>query len=127
MMWRREALRFGLVGVAQLCIELGVFVLTSAMGLPVGWANLVGRVSAAVLGFLGNAHYTFSARRSAPLDRAALMRFATLWSATTLLSTMSLAGIEYYLGLGTAWLLKPVVDGSLVLASFLINRHWVYR
>jgi len=127
MIWRREALRFGIVGVAQLSIDWGVFVATSAMGLPVAWANLVGRVSGAVLGFLGNAHYTFSARRSAPLDRAALLRFATLWSATTLVSTLSVAGIEHYFGLGTAWALKPVIDGSLVLASFLVNRHWVYR
>lgn len=127
MIWRREALRFGIVGVAQLCIDWGVFVATSALGLPVGWANLVGRVSAAAIGFLGNAHFTFSARRSAPLDRAALLRFATLWSVTTLVSTLSLASIEHHFGLGTAWALKPVVEGSLVLASFLVNRHWVYR
>lgn len=127
MRWRTEALRFGIVGVAQLLIDRGVFVATSAIGLPVGWANVVGRISGATLGYFANAHYTFGERRSRPLDRATLLRFAMLWSATTLLSTAAVAGIEHVFGLGTAWVLKPIVDGSLVLVSFLVSRHWVYR
>lgn len=126
MIWR-EAIRFGMVGLAQLVLDWAVFVATSWFGLPVAWANLAGRLSGACLGYVANAHYTFAERRQRALDRATLLRFATVWVSTTVLSTVAVAAVERQAGLEAAWLVKPLVDAALVGLSFLASRHWVYR
>lgn len=123
----REVLRFGLVGVTQIGIDWAIFVGLTALGVPVLAANIAGRISGASFGYLANAHFTFSHRRSEPLGRGALFRFAVLWIATTLASTAAMMAIESEWGLGYAWLLKPVVDALLAGGSFLASRHWVYR
>lgn len=123
----REVLRFGLVGLAQIGIDWAVFVGLTALGLPVLPANVAGRVTGASFGFLANAHFTFSHRRREPLGRGALFRFALLWLATTLASTVAMLGIESGWGLAFAWALKPIVDAVLAGGSFLASRHWVYR
>ncbi|MGL6291764.1 MAG: GtrA family protein [Silanimonas sp.] len=126
MIWR-EGFRFVLVGLAQLMIDWAVFVATSAAGLPVAGANVLGRVAGASFGYVANARFTFVARRREPLDRWTFLRFASLWCATAAVSTVAMALVEREFGLAHAWILKPVVDGALVGASFLVNRYWVYR
>ncbi|MFN3730506.1 MAG: GtrA family protein [Fimbriimonadaceae bacterium] len=123
----REAVRFGIVGLAQIGLDWAVFVGLTALSAPVLAANVCGRVSGASFGFFANAHFTFSHRRREPLGREALLRFVGLWVATMLASTAAMMAIESGWGLGSAWLLKPVVDALLAAGSFLASRHWVYR
>jgi putative flippase GtrA len=126
VIWR-EAFRFALVGAAQLALDWTVFVAVSAAGLPTVASNVAGRFSGACLGYVANGRYTFASRRRASLDKATLARFVTLWLATTALSTAAVAYVDQHLGLGVAWLLKPLIDAALVGASFVASRHWVYR
>lgn len=123
----REALRFGLVGVAQIGIDWLIFVGLSALGVPVIASNIIGRVSGASFGFFANARFTFSERRSEPLGSGALLRFVVLWLATTAISSAAMVAVEAELGLQLAWILKPLIDALLAAASFLASRHWVYR
>lgn len=126
MIWR-EAVRFGLVGVAQIGIDWVAFVGLTALGMPVFAANLVARMCGAGFGFVANAHFTFAQRRQEALDRRALARFVLLWLASTLVSTVAMSGAEHFWGLKAAWLLKPIVDGLLAGFTFFASRHWVYR
>ncbi len=126
MIWR-EGLRFGLVGFAQILIDWGVFVLLTAILVPVLPSNVLARIAGASFGFLANATFTFSRCRREPLSRAALLRFALLWTLTTLISTYALFWIEVRWGLASAWLLKPIVDLLLAGVGFFVSRHWVFR
>lgn len=126
MIWR-EAIRFGVVGVAQLGIDWLAFVALTALGVPVITANLVARMCGAGFGFIANARFTFSHRRKEALDRRALARFVLLWVASTVVSTAAMAGAEGVWGLQAAWFLKPLVDGLLAGFTFFASRHWVYR
>ena len=126
MIWR-EAIRFGVVGVAQIGIDWLAFVGLTALGLPVIAANLIARMGGAGFGFFANAHFTFSHRRKEALDRRALARFVLLWLTSTMVSTTAMAGAESAWGLQVAWFLKPLVDGLLAGFTFFASRHWVYR
>ncbi|MDW8480292.1 MAG: GtrA family protein [Xanthomonadales bacterium] len=126
MALRREALRFLLVGALLVAVDALVFMALSALGLEPGLANLAGRLSGAALGFLAHGGFTF-AGADARLGGGPLARYALLWLALTLLSTLAVAGAARSLGLATAWLLKPPLEVLLAVASFLLMRHWVYR
>lgn len=125
--WRghlRQTSLFVGVGIAQLALDTGVFIATTALGVPVAAGTLLGRVSGATFGFWLNGRYTFGVPR---LDRAHATRFALVWSLLTVVSTVSITAIAARLGLRDAWLAKPLVEAVLAAVNFLASRHWIYR
>jgi putative flippase GtrA len=120
----RQTSLFVLVGLAQLALDTGVFIATTALGVPVAAGALLGRISGAVFGFWLNGRYTFGVPR---LDRQHAARFALAWTLLTIVSTLSITAIAARLGLHYAWLAKPMVEAVLAAINFLISRHWIYR
>lgn len=123
--WTTQARLYVVVGGIQLLVDWLVFVALSAMGLPVVIANVTGRISGALLGFVLNARFTFS-EQNANSGRVALQRFITVWLLLTVLSSLAMQAINALVGLHWAWLGKPLVDALLAVAGFLASRHWIY-
>ncbi|HZX77472.1 GtrA family protein [Lysobacter sp.] len=122
----RQGGSYIVIGLLQLLVDWAVFVTLSALGLAVEPANVIGRVSGAVLGFWLNGRFTF-AGDDTTVGRRQFGRFLLMWLATTAVSTWSLAHIDDAIGLQWAWLAKPAIDLALSAAGFLLSRHWVYR
>lgn len=122
-----QLLSFGLVGGIQLLVDWLLFVVLSALGVPVLLANLGGRVSGASLGFWLNGSVTFRHVTGPVLGGAALLRFLAMWLALTAVSSVLMWGIDVHGGLQWAWAAKPLVEALLALVSFVVSRHWVYR
>lgn len=122
----RQGRSFLLVGALQYCVDWGVMVGLSHLGLPVEAANLAGRVSGAMLGFWLNGRFTFNAQDSA-LGRRQFARFLALWLCTTVASTWAVSLVNAHAGLKWSWLAKPAIELSLAVVSFTVSRYWVYR
>ena len=125
--WQRHLRQGGMflaVGVAQLALDSGIFIASTALGVPVVAGNLLGRVSGATLGFWLNGRWTFGQQR---LDRRHALRFAIVWLALTGLSTALVGFVAARLGLHDAWLAKPLVEAAIAAASFFLWKHIVFR
>lgn len=122
----RQGGSYFVIGLLQLLVDWAMFVALSAAGMAVEPANIVGRVSGAMLGFWLNGRFTFAGDDTA-LGRRQLARFVALWLATTAVSTWAVGHIDDTVGLKWAWLAKPAIDLALSAAGFLASRHWVYR
>lgn len=122
----RQGRHYLLIGGVQWLVDWGVMVALSHLGLRIGIANVVGRISGALLGFWLNGRITFSGDEHA-LGRVQLARFVAMWLAMTLLSTVAIEAIDDVLGRKWAWLAKPLVEVMLGLIGFLVSRHWVYK
>ncbi|WCE02680.1 GtrA family protein [Pseudoxanthomonas sp. JBR18] len=124
----RQGRSFLIVGVAQLALDWSVFVALSALGIQAMPANLVGRVSGALLGFWLNGRYTFASHEDgARLGWRRFGRFLVVWLIATALSTWLIVLAEHHLGLRLTWLAKPVVEGGLAVLTFLAGRYVIYR
>ncbi|MCC4620831.1 GtrA family protein [Xanthomonas cassavae CFBP 4642] len=123
----RQGGQFTLIGALQLAVDCSIFIAATAAGMPAAPANLLGRVSGALLGFWLNGRYTFARQEGARLGWQRFRRFAVMWLTLTLISTWLLSTAVDLLGLGQAWLAKPLVEGGLAIVSFFLGRHVVYR
>ncbi|MDQ3510993.1 MAG: GtrA family protein, partial [Pseudomonadota bacterium] len=126
MTLRRQGSHYLAIGIVQWLLDWGVMVGLSHLGLPVRQANVVGRISGAMLGFWLNGRITFAGEQTR-IGRAQFLRFLTMWLVMTLVSTMAIGAIDDYLGLKWAWLAKPAVELVLGMMGFVISRHWIYR
>lgn len=123
----RQGGSYVLVGLLQLLLDWAVFVATTALGLPAAPANLLARVSGALLGFWLNGRVTFARDGAARLGWGRFVRFALVWLALTAVSTWLVAMVAARFGLHYAWLAKPVVEAALALPAFFLWRQLVYR
>ena len=123
----RQSGLFVAIGVAQLMLDWCVFVAISAAGVPVLPANLIGRLSGAVLGYWLNGRYTFGAASRKTHRGALLLRYCLAWCALTALSSWALASVATWVGLQWAWVAKPLVEGLLAVLSFFVWRQLVFR
>lgn len=122
----RQGSHYLAIGIVQWLLDWGVMVGLSHLGLPVRQANVVGRISGAMLGFWLNGRITFAGEQTR-IGRIQFLRFLAMWLVMTLVSTMAIGAIDDYLGLKWAWLAKPAVELVLGFIGFLISRHWIYR
>jgi putative flippase GtrA len=122
----RQSRHYLIIGGLQWLVDWGVMVALSHLGMPVEPANIIGRISGALLGYWLNGKLTFAGDDTA-LGRTQLQRFVMMWLCTTAVSTWSLGAIDEHIGLKWAWLAKPGVELVLGVIGFLLSRHWVYR
>lgn len=122
----RQGRHYLAIGLLQWLVDWGVLVALSHLGMPVRPANVLGRISGALLGFWLNGRITFSGADTI-VGRTQFLRFLAMWLATTAVSTVAIGAIDDYLGLKWAWLAKPAVEIVLGGVGFLLSRHWVYR
>ncbi|HEY5972054.1 MAG TPA: GtrA family protein [Pseudoxanthomonas sp.] len=123
----RQGSSYLLVGLVQLLLDWGVFVAATALGMPTPFANLLGRVSGALLGFWLNGRLTFAIDGQARLGRKNFARFLLVWLSLTFISTWLVSHTALELGLRASWMAKPLVEAGLALVSFFLLRHFVYR
>ncbi|MEO5565308.1 MAG: GtrA family protein, partial [Luteimonas sp.] len=107
-----HARHYLLVGGVQWLLDWGVMVLLSHYGMAVMTANVLGRVSGALLGYWLNGKLTFAGDDTA-VGHTQLARFILMWLGTTVISTWSLGTIDHLAGLKWAWLAKPAVEFAL--------------
>lgn len=123
-----QGLRYAVIGVLQLAVEWLLFWALTSFGLLVPVANVVGRVVAALSGYVLNGAWTFRDGGEQPkLGKERLARFVTSWVALTIVSTLVITLVTRVAGLETARWVKPFVDVALAGVGFLVSRHWVYR
>jgi putative flippase GtrA len=120
----RQAGCFLLAGAAQLALDSSIFIAATALGAPVIAGNLIGRASGAALGFWLNGRYTFD---KAKLEKRHAVRFFMVWTLLTALSTVLIDLIAAHLGLHSAWLAKPLVEGGVAVIAFFLWKHVVFR
>ncbi|SMR76343.1 MULTISPECIES: GtrA family protein [Stenotrophomonas] len=123
----RQGSSYIVIGLVQLLLDWLVFVGSTALGLPVAPANILGRLAGMLLGFWLNGRYTFAAAGQQRLGWKRFARFLLLWTLLTAASTLLVTAADHALGLQYAWLAKPLVEGCLALVSFILLRHVVYR
>lgn len=121
-----QAARYGLVGVCVFATDfLGYWTILQA--LPGAWlaANIAGKSTGALLGFLLHRHFTFSWQHRDGGARQ-LIAYICLFTANLALSS------------GLLWLLvegahlndlvaKVLADVVVIATSFVVSRTWVYR
>lgn len=126
----RQPVLFVLVGLLQLAVDTALFALLISLSVPTAGANVLSRVSAALLGFALNRYGTFQ-QSNDTLRRltASLSRFILLFLALTVISTTAIVVLESLAGGGVdrKVLYKLVVEGVLAVISFLVSKYWVYR
>jgi putative flippase GtrA len=123
----RQGVSFLLVGLGLVTADWAVFVVLTALGTPASVANILGRVTGALLGFWANGRFTFGAPGATRLGPHRFLRFMVSWLPLTALSTVLVTVVAARLGLQMAWLAKPLVEACLAVVSFVVSRHWVYR
>ena len=122
----RQGRHYLVIGIVQWLLDWGVMVGLSHLGMPLALANVIGRISGALLGFWLNGRVTFSGEGHR-MGRRQFVRFLAMWLSFTLLSTVALENIDRYLSRGWAWLSKPLVELVLGAAGFALSRYWIYR
>jgi len=124
----RQMVLYVTFGVTQLAVDWIGFLVLTHVGVPIAAANPSSRLFAAIVGYVLNATFTF---RNSPEDRhvnlGSFLRYATLWIATTAISTALIAGGTATLGKGPLPIIKLFVEGFMAVASYLSMKFWVYR
>jgi len=123
----RQGGHYLVFGLLQLLLDWLVFVGTTALGMPVGPANVAGRLAGMLLGFWLNGRFTFADAAGGRLGWQRFARFALLWVVLTAASTVLVSMADHALGLRWAWLAKPMVEAGLAGVSFFAMRGFVYR
>jgi putative flippase GtrA len=120
----REAVRFGTVGVLQNGLNVGVFALATAAGVPYRPAAVLAGALALVASFLANRHWTFVSR-SAPIHRQGV-RYVLVFAAAVALGIVLLTFFVEVAGLPEV---AAQAVAILVVAplSFVVQRTWVFR
>jgi putative flippase GtrA len=116
--WKKPWLRFVLVGLFQLCLDWGVFVLLTRAELAVPVANLLARAVNIPVGWFLQGRVTFGAA----LNAGTFLRYLLVFLLLTILSTLALLPMS----VPVRELAKPLVEALLAIASFLLMQHFVF-
>ncbi len=122
----RQGRHYLLIGILQWFLDWGVMVGLSHAGMPIEPANVIGRISGALLGFWLNGRITFAGDHHR-MGRKQFLRFLLMWLVTTAISTLAMASIDDWFGLRWAWAAKPAVEIVLGVIGFVLSRHWIYK
>ena len=120
----QQFLKYGVVGVGSLCVDVGVFTLARLFGLDLILANVLARLAGAVAAYLGNFLWTFGQTPSQSQWLRSSWRYAVLWVGATVLSTLLLdtlirSGINETVS-------KVAVEAVTPFINFFIARVWVF-
>jgi putative flippase GtrA len=123
----RQGAGYGLVGVLALCVDWGVFVAATKLGVATIPANLGARLVGACVAYVLNGMFTFRDADGARLGWRRFARYAVTWCVMTTISSIAMQETAQRVGLEAAWLVKPAVEVVLAGIVFLVYRHWIYR
>ncbi|HEY9551395.1 MAG TPA: GtrA family protein [Prevotella sp.] len=117
---RAEVLRFGMVGVAAVLIQYGVYLLMVCLLQPT-WANTVGYIVSFVFNYIASTRFTFRVKSS--VSHGAGFTFSHLIN--YLLQT-GLLNLFLYLGCSKQLALLPMFAVSVPI-NFLLVRFFLKR
>jgi putative flippase GtrA len=121
----RQLLRYGVVGVGSLGVDVGLFMLLRLAGLDLVSCNVLARLVGALAAYSGNFLWTFEGQHRSRFWGGATLRYAVLWAGSTALSTLGLTALvamqvpESYA--------KLAVELSMPLFNFVVSRLWVFK
>jgi putative flippase GtrA len=119
----REFARFAVVGGAQNGLNLGVFALGIAGGVPYILASILAATVALSVSFVLNLSWTFPGRTGPPTRRA--IRFVTIWVTILLMGLPVLAVL-----VSVAHLPRVLAQAIVILigapVSYLAQRRWTF-
>jgi len=116
----REMIRYGVVGGGLVAIEYAIYVaIVSVRPDAALLANIVSRIVAGAVGFVGHSLFSFATGLSA---RNAL-RYAVSLGANLVLASLVLMAALPFLGVLLA---KLVSDCAVIAAAYLAGRHLVF-
>ena len=124
-----QIMRYGLVGVLALLVDVACFAVLRALTVDLIAANAAARLAGAATAFLGNNGWTFNASWRASNLRVNAARYWSLWVVTTVISTFVL---DVLTGLGAAGkfvevMAKALVECFMVAFNFYVCKKWVFR
>jgi len=122
----RQGQHYLIIGILQWLLDWGVMVGLSHWGIPIAPANVLGRISGALLGYWLNGRFTFADQHHR-MGRKQFARFLLMWLCMTFMSTFLIEVVDRQIGRGWAWLSKPVVELMLGLLGFVLSRYWIYK
>ncbi len=129
----REVVRFGLVGVVNTGIDLGIFFVLQLGGTPVILANLISTSAGLAFSFLANRVFTFSRRTSARAGRQLLLFVLCTGVGLWVVQPLVILGVDRlllpYAALG-AWLIlisKCIAIGFGLVWNWTLYNKVVFR
>lgn len=123
----RQVLSYVLIGGTQFLVDWAMFSLLHWLGVPASPANLLGRGSAAVLGFYLNGRFTFAGAGGNKLGGVRFARFVLAWVLMTALSTALVQACVWLWPGPMVYLAKPVIEILLAFLNFFVLKWFVYR
>ncbi len=121
----KQLLQYGTVGLCALGVDVGTFLALRAVGVELVQANVLARLAGAITAYTGNHLWTFSQPAKAADWLRSSWRYALIWAAVTLLSTVLLSTLTRFGAPET--LSKLGVELLMPLLNFFFARRWVFR
>jgi putative flippase GtrA len=121
--------RFGLVGLANTAIDVGIYLGLRSTGMPLVPANAISTTAGLLFSFVANRSFTFGDRAGSGRARVAALFLVTTGLGLWVLQPLVIAGVEHLLATWhTAAALVPSALHSLVpkLAGIAVSIAWNY-
>lgn len=129
---RSRLLRFGVVGVVNTAIDLGLYLVLRAAGLPLFPANLCSTSAGLLFSFVANRSFTFGDRVTVRRGRVAALFFLTTGLGLWVLQPLVIAGTERLVGawgLGgetAAFPVETIVPKLIGIAAGIVWNYLAY-
>lgn len=121
----KQFLKYGLVGVVALGVDVGTFTLSRAFNLDLVSANVLARFAGALAAYTGNFLWTFDQTRKLDDWLQTSWRYAAVWVGATTVSTLLLRMLINFEFNET--LCKLAVELMMPFINFIVVRLWVFR
>ncbi|SDC07054.1 Putative flippase GtrA (transmembrane translocase of bactoprenol-linked glucose) [Geodermatophilus telluris] len=126
---RARLLRFGLVGLVNTGIDLGLYVGLRSVGVGLLGANAVSTTAGLLFSFAANGSFTFGDRAGGSRLRTAALFLLTTGVGLWVLQPLVIAGVGHLLrtwGAGDWWPAVPVLALAPKLAGIAVGVVWNY-
>ena len=124
MLFIRQFIRFGLVGISNTVVYLGVYYAMMYLGVYYIIASIVAFVVSVFNAYFWSSRYVFPGKRSG--DAKPLVKVFAVYGFTFLLSTgLMYCTVEFFNI--SAWIAPLITMCVTIPANFLLNKYWAFR
>ncbi|MEM7099586.1 MAG: glycosyltransferase family 2 protein [Pseudomonadota bacterium] len=124
---RKTFIKFGLVGVSGVVVNLGGFWLLSSMGLGDYLSSAIAIEVSIIWNFFWNNYWTFSDRTISSRKRVRGLKFNAVSIITLLVSFVSFVFLRWWLPEFPAILAQAVSIVPAALANYFANSYWTFK
>ena len=135
LLWTREIFIFFSIGILQLIIDTMIMFFLAKSGLFIGYANVVSRAIAAIIGCYFNYSKTFKENKRSTMTTT-FFKFIPFWILMTCLSSTLITIIPHAINTHiphiqrdgvTLIIVKLSTEGFLFLISYFISKNLIFR